>query len=121
ELVRRFYRDYGARLGGSAYRSGDEIERALGRGGFLRRYLERVLALPKPEAIVRRVLAEEGLPRRRGWSVHDLPLLDEARALLDGPPRGYGHVIVDEAQDLTPMQLRMVARRGAALTILGDV
>jgi DNA helicase IV len=30
-------------------------------------------------------------------------------------------VIVDEAQDLTPMQLRMVARRGDALTILGDV
>jgi DNA helicase IV len=32
-------------------------------------------------------------------------------------------VIVDEAQDLTPMQLRMVARRAAAgsLTILGDI
>jgi DNA helicase IV len=32
-------------------------------------------------------------------------------------------VIVDEAQDLTPMQLRMVARRArdGALTILGDV
>jgi DNA helicase IV len=38
-------------------------------------------------------------------------------------PRAYGHVIVDEAQDLTPMQLRMVARRAreGALTILGDV
>jgi DNA helicase IV len=35
----------------------------------------------------------------------------------------FGHVIVDEAQDLTPMQLRMVARRArdGALTILGDV
>jgi DNA helicase IV len=32
-------------------------------------------------------------------------------------------VIVDEAQDLTPMQLRMIARRArdGALTILGDV
>jgi DNA helicase IV len=32
-------------------------------------------------------------------------------------------VIVDEAQDLTPMQLRMIARRGrdGSLTILGDV
>ena len=39
------------------------------------------------------------------------------------PPRAYGHVIVDEAQDLTPMQLRMVARRArdGALTMLGDV
>ena len=39
------------------------------------------------------------------------------------PPHAYGHVIVDEAQDLTPMQLRMVARRArdGSLTILGDV
>jgi DNA helicase IV len=39
------------------------------------------------------------------------------------PARTYDHVIVDEAQDLSPMQLRMIARRarGGALTILGDV
>jgi DNA helicase IV len=45
------------------------------------------------------------------------------QALIDGAPRGYGHLIVDEAQDLTPMQLRMVARRarGGSLTILGDI
>jgi DNA helicase IV len=124
ELVRRFYRDYAAKLGEGAFRSGDEIERALRRNRFLQRYLDRVLALPKPEAIVRRVLSDEGLLRRgKGWSVHDLPLLDEARALVERPPQSYGHVIVDEAQDLTPMQLRMVARRSGtgALTILGDV
>jgi len=35
----------------------------------------------------------------------------------------YGHVIVDEAQDLTPMQWRMVMRRvrGHSLTIVGDL
>lgn len=35
----------------------------------------------------------------------------------------YGHVIVDEAQDLTPMQWRMVMRRvrGQSLTIVGDL
>jgi hypothetical protein len=124
ELLRRFYRDYATKLGAGAYRAGDEIERALGRKGFLAKYLDRVLPLPKPETVVRRVLAEELHGRQpRGWSVHDLPLLDEARALVDRPPRGYGHVIVDEAQDLTPMQLRMVARRSStgALTILGDV
>ena len=49
--------------------------------------------------------------RGQGWSDGDVPLLDEARALLATPPHAYGHVIVDEAQDLTPMQLRMVARR----------
>src|SRR5262249_55756800 len=63
-------------------------------------------------------------PRRGfGWSDGDLALVDEARALLAEPPRLYGHVIVDEAQDLTPMQLRMVAGRasGGSLTLLGDV
>jgi DNA helicase IV len=61
--------------------------------------------------------------RGQGWSDGDVPLLDEARALLATPPHSYGHVIVDEAQDLTPMQLRMVSRRAqdGSLTILGDV
>ncbi|MEV5510564.1 HelD family protein [Streptomyces orinoci] len=36
--------------------------------------------------------------------------------------RDYAHVIVDEAQDLTPMQWRMVGRRGrhATWTVVGD-
>jgi hypothetical protein len=29
--------------------------------------------------------------------------MDEARALLEGADRSHGHLIVDEAQDLTPM------------------
>jgi RecA/RadA recombinase len=35
---------------------------------------------------------------------------------------GYAHVLVDEAQDLSPMQWRMVARRGrtASWTVVGD-
>lgn len=35
---------------------------------------------------------------------------------------GYAHVLVDEAQDLSPMQWRMVGRRGAAATwtVVGD-
>ena len=35
----------------------------------------------------------------------------------------FGHVIVDEAQDLTPMQWRMVTRRarGHSMTIVGDL
>lgn len=35
---------------------------------------------------------------------------------------GYGHVIIDEAQDLSPMQWRMVGRRGrnASWTVVGD-
>jgi DNA helicase IV len=41
---------------------------------------------------------------------------------LDAERTEYAHVIVDEAQDLTPMQWRMVGRRGrtATWTIVGD-
>ncbi len=57
------------------------------------------------------------------WATDDLPLLDEAEYLINGQKRTYGHVVVDEAQDLTPMQFRMVARRAPAgsLTVLGDL
>jgi DNA helicase IV len=57
------------------------------------------------------------------WSAADLPLLDEAEALLKGGPRQYDHVVVDEAQDLSPMQLRMLARRARrhSMTVLGDL
>jgi DNA helicase IV len=54
----------------------------------------------------------------------DIPLLDEAADLLGaGDLRAYGHVVVDEAQELTPMAWRMVFRRcpGRSLTIAGDV
>ena len=145
-LLRRFYERYTRRLGGSAFLGFDDLEAALRRGGFLTRYLDGVLRAPKPEQVVRRLLTSpaalarhaDGIPEpserrlllrdrpRRAvdhaWSVHDLPLLDEARAIVEGPPRRYGHVIVDEAQDLSPLQLRMVGRRAArGLTILGDV
>jgi len=146
-LLRRFYERYGELLGPRALRSFDDLERALRRNGFLTKFLERVLPLPKPEKLVARLLtspaglaeaaagvldrSEQRLllrdrPRRASdlrWSDHDLPLLDVARTLVDGPPRTYGHVIVDEAQDLSPMQLLMVSRRtvDGSLTILGDV
>jgi DNA helicase IV len=63
-------------------------------------------------------------PAGRGrWTRSDLPLLDEAHALIAGPGAVYGHVVVDEAQDLTAMELRMVARRSRdrSMTILGDL
>jgi DNA helicase IV len=57
------------------------------------------------------------------WSVDDLALLDEASFLTGGRTRSYGHVVVDEAQDLTPMQFRMIARRAptGSITVLGDL
>jgi DNA helicase IV len=57
------------------------------------------------------------------WTAHDLPLLDEAEALVKGAPRRFAHIVVDEAQDLSPMQLRMLARRARhhSMTVLGDL
>ncbi len=57
------------------------------------------------------------------WTEADLPLLDEAEARCAGVPARYGHVVVDEAQDLSAMALRLVGRRaeGASMTILGDL
>ncbi|HEY1737671.1 MAG TPA: AAA family ATPase, partial [Acidimicrobiia bacterium] len=57
------------------------------------------------------------------WSAHELPLLDEAEGLIGGDLRRFGHVVVDEAQDYSPMALHMVARRAlrGSMTILGDL
>ena len=62
-------------------------------------------------------------PPRRALSEVDRPLIDEASFQLGQRFVDYGHVILDEAQDLSPMALRMVARRakGQSFTILGDV
>ncbi|MEU4657808.1 ATP-dependent DNA helicase [Streptomyces sp. NPDC023723] len=57
------------------------------------------------------------------WTDADVPLLDEAASLVDGPRgRTYGHVVVDEAQELTAMQWRMIVRRcpARAMTLVGD-
>jgi DNA helicase IV len=70
------------------------------------------------------LLLKSGVPKPKGALRHsDVPLLDEARWLVDPDLRTYGHVVVDEAQNLTPMELRMAARRarGQAMTILGDI
>ena len=69
------------------------------------------------------------------WTASDVALLDDAREVLGPVParggriddadeiRTYGHIVVDEVQDLSPMQLRMVARRSlnGSLTVVGDL
>jgi DNA helicase IV len=69
------------------------------------------------------LLKGNGGAKSTGWAIDDLALLDEASYLINGRTRSYGHVIIDEAQDLTPMQYRMVARRmpTGSMTILGDL
>ncbi|MEU9986329.1 AAA family ATPase [Streptomyces sp. NPDC048045] len=60
--------------------------------------------------------------RSARWSAADLVLLDELSGLIEHP-EGYGHIVVDEAQDLSPMECRAIARRAAfgSLTVLGDL
>src|SRR5439155_7098015 len=58
------------------------------------------------------------------WTPADIPLLDEAEHLLNGTTRRFGHIVVDEAQDLSSMAFRMLARRTIgipSMTILGDL
>ena len=69
------------------------------------------------------------------WSDNDVALLDEARNFLGPRParkgqpaedeeiRTFGHIVIDEVQDLTPMQLRMASRRSlnGSMTVVGDI
>lgn len=65
------------------------------------------------------------------WSAQDVPLLDEALELLGPRPkhsdedliRTFGHILIDEAQDLSPMDLRVIDRRSlnGSMTIVGDI
>ena len=65
------------------------------------------------------------------WTKEDAPILDEAQAAL-GPRSGhkeedairtFGHIVVDEAQDLSPMEIRMLDRRSlnGSFTLVGDM
>jgi len=56
------------------------------------------------------------------WSAADMALLDEIGGLIERPA-SLGHVIIDEAQDLSPMQCRAIARRTphGSVTVLGDL
>jgi DNA helicase IV len=61
-------------------------------------------------------------PKSARFSAADLVLLDEAAGLLERET-SFGHVVVDEAQDLSPMQARAIARRSehGSITLLGDL
>jgi hypothetical protein len=61
-------------------------------------------------------------PGSARWSAADVVLIDEARDLVNRTP-SLAHVVVDEAQDLSPMECRALGRRcstGSA-TVLGDL
>ncbi|MGC4938318.1 HelD family protein [Kribbella sp. DT2] len=89
--------------------------------------LAQFLSEPADDAFTAEELTAIRWPRRRKaksarWTAADAVLLDELSALVNRVP-GYGQVIVDEAQDLSPMQCRAIARRSehGSLTVLGDL
>jgi DNA helicase IV len=61
-------------------------------------------------------------PRSARWSPADAVLVDEAADLIERTP-SLAHIVVDEAQDLSPMQCRAIGRRCAtgSATVLGDI
>ncbi|MCF3129101.1 HelD family protein [Streptomyces olivochromogenes] len=128
---------------------GDTIRRDLERNRQVERLIERVWQSPGARETLRTLYdshdllrtcadgildAEEeaALHRPRAdkadadsWTLDDHVCLEELRYLITGEtPQRYGHIVVDEAQDLTPMQARSLRRRSGvngSMTVLGDL
>jgi DNA helicase IV len=96
------------------------LRRLYGNRPALARAAEGLLSADEAASLNRPVPAKASQQR---WTRADLPLLDEAEFLISGVRQTYGHVVVDEAQDLSAMEFRMVARRSPrrSLTVLGDL
>ncbi|PPK64355.1 AAA family ATPase [Actinokineospora auranticolor] len=117
-----------------------EVLRGLADRRHLARAAGRVLTRSEVD-----MLADSWADPSVGFTAADVALLDELRVLLGKPPKRrrraehdpfapaptgrhrehydeYSHIVVDEAQDLSPMQWRMVGRRGkyASWTVVGD-
>ncbi len=96
------------------------VHRLLSDPEFLAEQAEGVLTAEEQRAILW-AKPPRGAKSAR-WSPADAVLIDEARDLVERTP-SLGHVVLDEAQDLSPMQYRAVGRRcstGSA-TVLGDI
>ncbi|MEP7092059.1 MAG: AAA family ATPase, partial [Nocardioidaceae bacterium] len=125
----------------------DRVQDAVARSREVKRYVDQVWPAVDPARLVLRLLgdpaflaqqadgvldaAEQDLllwrtpfkaPTSARWSLADAVLVDEVADLVERTP-SLGHVVADEAQDLSPMMLRAVGRRcstGSA-TVLGDL
>ncbi|HET6359254.1 AAA family ATPase [Streptomyces sp.] len=106
-----------------------------GRAAPLSAFVDAVWPKVRPEEILAALLTDPGEEleairwakpprsyRSAKWTAADLVLLDELAGLIERRG-GYSHIVVDEAQDLSPMQCRAIARRAdfGSLTVLGDL
>jgi DNA helicase IV len=125
----------------------DRVQGAVARSREVKAYIEQIWPAVKPQQVLFELLsradqlarAADGVlteeeqavlrwpkaPRSTAsakWSGADAALLDELADLLERTP-SLGHVVVDEAQDLSPMQLRAIGRRctTGSVTVLGDL
>ncbi|MET9022638.1 ATP-binding domain-containing protein [Actinopolymorpha sp. NPDC004070] len=123
----------------------DRTQNAVARSAPVRKILNQVWPQRTPEQVLHRLLSDADFlaeaagddltPEERKallwrkpyrsvksarWSEADLVLLDELGELLEREPR-RGHLVVDEAQDLSAMQLRALGRRCRTATVLGDL
>jgi len=125
----------------------DRVQDAVARSREVKRYVDQVWPALDPARLVHRLLSDaEALAaaadgvltaeeqallvwkrpprsvRSVRWSPADAVLVDEAADLLERTP-SLGHVVADEAQDLSPMMLRAVGRRATtgSVTVLGDL
>jgi hypothetical protein len=98
------------------------VFRLLSDPALLARAGDGVLAPAEQSAISWAHGAAPRAPGSARWSVADAVLIDEARDLIERTP-SLAHVVVDEAQDLSPMQCRAIGRRCAtgSATVLGDM
>ncbi|PPK97917.1 DNA helicase IV [Kineococcus xinjiangensis] len=96
------------------------LHRLLSEPEFLRGCADGVLDADEQELL--RWHRPSRTPGAARWSAADAVLLDELADLLERTP-SVAHVVLDEAQDLSAMQLRAVARRCStgSVTVLGDI
>jgi DNA helicase IV len=146
-LVERCLRHLEHTEGLTALDNPAQVQRSLAARPEVRAFLQRTWPVVDPARLVFRLLTERsflaeaaagvltdeeqellGWARRprslkaAAWSVTDAFLVDEAVDVVGGTAT-FGHVVADEAQDLSPMQLRAIGRRcrfGSA-TLLGDL
>ncbi|MEU1102900.1 UvrD-helicase domain-containing protein [Streptomyces tibetensis] len=96
------------------------VLRLLSDAEFLAAHAEGILDEDERKAILWEKPARS--VKSAKWSTADAVLIDEATDLIQRT-HSLGHVVLDEAQDLSPMQYRAVGRRcttGSA-TVLGDL
>ena len=126
----------------------DRVQNAVARSKPVKQLIDEVWPRVAPEQVLFRLLSDaEFLARAAGddlapeeqaallwpkpyrsaksakWSEADLVLLDELTDLIERRTGSLSHLVVDEAQDLSAMQLRALGRRcrtGSA-TVLGDL